>query len=48
MIANHTERRTSSIHTSLTVPAFGLFLFRLNILVDAMDGASLAHLAADE
>jgi hypothetical protein len=48
MIVNHTERRTSRIHTSLAVPAFGLFHFRLNISVDAMDGASLAHLAAEE
>jgi hypothetical protein len=48
MIANRTERRTSRIHTSLAVPAFGLFHFRLNILVDAMDSAGLAHLAAEE
>ena len=48
MIASHTERRTSRIRTSLAVPTFGFFLFRLNILVDAMGGASLPHLAAEE
>ena len=48
MIANHTERRTSRIRTSLAVPTFGFFLFRLSILVDAMGGASLPHLAAEE
>jgi hypothetical protein len=48
MIANHTERRTSRIHTSLAAPAFGFLLFKLDILVDAMGGGSLPHLAAEE
>jgi hypothetical protein len=48
MNANHTELRMSRIRTSLAVPAFGFLLCKLDILVDAMGGGSLPHLAAEE
>jgi putative membrane protein len=54
MIANDTNHAANEriflagIRTSLAVAAFGFFLVKLNVLVDAVDGGSLLHLPAQQ
>jgi putative membrane protein len=53
MIANYTDHAANErtllawIRTGLAVIAFGFFLVKLNIFVDAADGGSLRHLPAE-
>ncbi len=54
MIANYTDHAANErtflawIRTGLAVVAFGSFLVKLNILVDAVGGGSLPHLPAED
>jgi putative membrane protein len=54
MIANYTNHAANErtflawIRTGLAVAAFGFFLVKLNVLVDATGGESLSHLPAEE
>jgi putative membrane protein len=53
MIANYTDHAANErtflawIRTGLAVAAFGFFLFKLNVLVDAPRGGSLSHLSGE-
>jgi putative membrane protein len=53
MIANYTNHAANErtflawIRTGLAVAAFGLFLIKLNVLVDAVGGGSIPHLPAE-
>jgi len=53
MIANYTNHAANErtflawIRTGLAVAAFGLFLIKLNVFVDAVDGGSIPHLRAE-
>jgi inner membrane protein YidH len=54
MIANYTDHAANErtflawIRTGLAVAAFGFFLFKLNVLVDAAGGGNGPHFAAEE
>ncbi len=54
MIAHYTDHAANErtflawIRTGLAVAAFGFFLVKLNILVDAVGGGSLPHLPAED
>ena len=54
MIANYTNHAANErtflawIRTGLAVAAFGLFLVKLNVLVDAVGSGSLPHLPAQD
>ena len=54
MIANYTNHAANErtflawIRTGLAVAAFGFFLIRLNIFLDAAGGGSIPHLAAED
>jgi putative membrane protein len=54
MITNYADHAANertflaSIRTGLAVVAFGLFLVKLNILVDAVGGGSPHHLPAED
>ena len=54
MIANYTNHAANErtflawIRTSLAVVAFGFFLIKLNVLVDAVGGGNLPHLPAED
>ena len=49
MIANYTDHAANErtflawVRTGLAVTAFGFFLFKLNVLVDVVDGVNLPH-----
>jgi putative membrane protein len=53
MIANYTNHAANErtflawIRTGLAVAAFGLFLVKLNVFVDAVGGGSIPHLPAE-
>jgi putative membrane protein len=53
MIANYTNHAANErtflawIRTGLAVAAFGCFLIKLNVLVDAVGGGSIRHLPAE-
>jgi putative membrane protein len=53
MIANYTDHAANErtflawIRTGLAVAAFGFFLFKLNVVVDAVGGGNLPHLFAE-
>ena len=53
MIANYTNHAANErtflawIRTSLAVAAFGVFLIKLNVFVDAVGGGSIPHLPAE-
>ena len=53
MIANYTNHAANErtflawIRTGLAVAAFGLFVFKLNVFVDAVGRGSILHLRAD-
>lgn len=53
MIANYTNHAANErtflawIRTSLAVAAFGFFLIKLNVFVDAVRGGSMPHLLAE-
>ena len=53
MIANYTNHAANErtflawIRTGLAVAAFGLFLFKLNVFVDAVGGGSIPQLPAE-
>src|SRR6202790_5446034 len=54
MIANYTNHAANErtflawIRTGLAVAAFGFFLIKLNVFVDAVGGVSMPHLPAEE
>jgi len=54
MIANYTNHAANErtflawIRTGLAVAAFGFFLIKLNIFVDAVGGGSIPHLPAED
>ena len=54
MIANYTNHAANErtflawIRTGLAVAAFGFFLIKLNVLVDAVGGGSITHLHAED
>jgi putative membrane protein len=54
MIANYTNHAANErtflawIRTGLAVAAFGFFLIKLNVLVDAIGGGSITHLRAED
>ncbi len=54
MIANYTNHAANErtflawIRTGLAVAAFGFFLIKLNVFVDAVDGGSIPHLPAQD
>jgi putative membrane protein len=54
MIANYTNHAANErtflawIRSGLAVAAFGFFLVKLNVLVEAVDGAGLPHLPAQD
>ncbi len=54
MIANCTNHAANErtflawIRTGLAVAAFGFFLIKLNVIVDAVVGGSIPHLPAEE
>ena len=54
MIANYTDHAANErtylawIRTGLAVAAFGFFLFKLNVLVDAAGGGNRPHFAAED
>jgi putative membrane protein len=54
MIAHYTDHAANErtflawIRTGLAVAAFGVFLVKLNILVEAVGGGSLPHLPAED
>jgi putative membrane protein len=54
MIANYTNHAANErtflawIRTGLAVAAFGFFLIKLNVLVDAVGGGGIRHLAAED
>ena len=54
MIANYTDHAANErtylawIRTGLAVAAFGFFLFKLNVLVDAAGGGNGPHFAAED
>ena len=53
MIANYTNHAANErtflawIRTGLAVAAFGFFLVKLNVFVDAVGGGSILHLPAE-
>ncbi|WP_275184272.1 DUF202 domain-containing protein [Bradyrhizobium sp. CSA112] len=54
MIAHYTDHAANErtflawIRTGLAVVAFGFFLFKLNVLVDAVSGGNLSHTSAED
>jgi putative membrane protein len=54
VIANYTNHAANErtflawIRTGLAVAAFGFFLIKLNVFVDAVGGGSIPHLAAED
>ena len=54
MIANYTNHAANErtflawIRTGLAVAAFGFFLIKLNVFVDAVGGGSIPHLPAED
>ena len=54
MIANYTNHAANErtflawIRTGLAVAAFGFFLIKLNVFVDAVGGVSMPHLPAED
>ena len=54
MIANYTNHAANErtflawIRTGLAAAAFGFFLIKLNVLVDAIGGGSITHLRAED
>jgi len=54
MIANYTNHAANErtflawIRTGLAVAAFGFFLIKMNVLVDAIGGGSITHLRAED
>jgi inner membrane protein YidH len=54
MIAHYTDHAANErtflawIRTGLAVVAFGFFLFKLNVLVDAVSGGNLSHISAED
>jgi len=54
MIANYTNHAANErtflawIRTGLAVAAFGFFLIKLNVFLDAAGGGSIPHLAAED
>jgi putative membrane protein len=54
MIANYTNHAANErtflawIRTGLAVAAFGFFLIKLNVLVDAVGGGTIPHLPAED
>ena len=54
MIANYTNHAANErtflawIRTGLAVAAFGFFLIKLNVFIDALGGGSITHLHAED
>jgi putative membrane protein len=54
MIAHYTDHAANErtflawIRTGLAVVAFGFFLFKLNVLVDAVGGGNPSHISAED
>jgi putative membrane protein len=54
MIAHYTDHAANErtflawIRTGLAVVAFGFFIFKLNVLVDAVSGGNLSHISAED
>jgi hypothetical protein len=54
MIANYIDHAANErtflawVRTGLAVVAFGFFLFKLNVVVDAVGGGSLRHLPTED